>query len=143
MATSGIYADDGSQRVTIANVDGGTIGLTVDTTGLATEASLVALSNRTKGEYETVAASQTGQTIGATGAVGDYLEGVLIVPASVNPGNVIILDNAISITIFAGGSNSVTELKPIYVPLGLTSVSGAWKVTTGANVSVIAIGNFT
>ena len=40
MTTSGIYAADGSQRVTVANVDGGTIGLTVDTTGLATEATL-------------------------------------------------------------------------------------------------------
>jgi hypothetical protein len=26
--------------------------------------------------------------------------------------------------------------------LGLKSVSGAWKVTTGSNVSVVAIGSF-
>lgn len=142
MAT-GIYSADGSYRVTIANVDGGTIGLTVDTTGLSTEATLLALSNRSKGEYETVAASQTAQVLGATGAAGDYLAGLLIVPASVSPGNVLILDNATSITVFAGGTNSLTELKPIYIPLGMTSASGAWKVTTGANVSVIGIGNFT
>ncbi len=140
---SGIYAADGSQRVTIANVDAGTVNLTVDTTGASTEATLLALSDRSKGEYETVAASQTGQAIGATGATGDYIAGLLIVPASVSPGNVLLLDNAISMTIFAGGSNSLTELKPIYVPLGMTSVSGAWKITTGANVSVIAIGDFT
>jgi hypothetical protein len=94
-------------------------------------------------EYETVAASQTAQTLGATGATGDYLAGVLIVPATVSPGNVIILDNATSITVFTGGTNSVSNLVPFFVPLGLTSVSGAWKITTGTNVSAIGVGNFT
>ena len=98
---------------------------------------------REKAEYETVAASQTAQALGATGATGDFLAGVLIVPASVSPGAVAILDNATSITVFPGGTNSLTELKPFFVPLGARSVSGAWKVTTGANVSVIAVGNFT
>ncbi len=94
-------------------------------------------------QYETVAASQTAQVLGATGAIGDYLAGLLIVPASTSPGNVIILDNAISITVFAGGASSVNSLVPIFVPLGIKSVSGAWKVTTGANVSVIGVGRFT
>lgn len=94
-------------------------------------------------EYETVAAAQTGQVIGATGAAGDILKGLLIVPASLSPGNVIIIDNATSITVFAGGANSVLSLHSFFIPLGLRSVSGAWGVTTGANVSVIAIGDFT
>lgn len=101
------------------------------------------LTNALIGDYETVAASQTAQTLGATGATGDYLSGVLIVPATTSPGNVIILDNATSITIFTGGASSVSNLVPFMVPLGLTSVSGAWKITTGANVSCIGIGNFT
>jgi hypothetical protein len=94
-------------------------------------------------DYETVAASQTAQVLGATGASGDLLVGLLIVPATTSPGNVIILDNATSITVFAGGASSLTELKPLWVPLGAKSVSGAWKITTGANVSVIAVGAFT
>jgi hypothetical protein len=101
------------------------------------------LTNFGSGEYETVAASQTAQTLGATGGTGDFLSGVLIVPATTSPGNVIILDNAISITIFAGGASSVLTLHPFFVPLGLISVSGAWKITTGANVSAVGIGNFT
>ena len=44
---------------------------------------------------------------------------------------------------FAGGTNSLTELKPLWVPLGIRSVSGVWSVTTGANVAVIAVGEFT
>jgi len=101
------------------------------------------LTNFGAGEYETVAASQTAQVLGATGAVGDFLAGLLVIPATTSPGNVILLDNATSITVFAGGATSVSNLVPFFIPLGMISVSGAWKVTTGANVSVIGIGNFT
>ena len=94
-------------------------------------------------DYETVAASQTAQALGATGATGDFISGILVVPASVSPGNVLLLDNATSITVFAGGTNSVNSLVPFFIPLGATSVSGAWKITTGANVSCIGIGKFT
>lgn len=94
-------------------------------------------------EYETVAASQTAQTLGATGASGDIIAGILVIPATVSPGNVLLLDNATSITVFAGGTNSVLTLHPFYIPLGLRSVSGAWKITTGADVSCIGIGEFT
>lgn len=94
-------------------------------------------------EYETVAASQTGQTLGATGATGDYISGILVVPATTSPGNVLLLDNATSITVFTGGASSVSNLVPFFIPLGLISVSGAWKITTGANVSCIGCGNFT
>ena len=93
-------------------------------------------------EYETVAASQTAQVMGATGGAGDFIAGVLVIPATTSPGNVLLLDNATSITIFTGGASSVSNLVPFYIPLGMISVSGAWKITTGANVSVIAMGNF-
>lgn len=94
-------------------------------------------------EYETVAASQTAQVLGATGAAGDYLKGVLVIPATTSPGVVTILDGATSIPVFVGGATSVANLAPFLIPVGARSVSGAWKVTTGANVSVIGIGNFT
>ena len=60
-----------------------------------------------------------------------------------SPGVVALLDNTTSINILPGGANSLTELKPIVVDLEMFSVSGAWKITTGASVSVIAIGVFT
>lgn len=95
-------------------------------------------------EYETVAASQSDQAIGATGAAGDLLVGLLIVPASTSPGAVSVKDGSGSaITVFAGGASSVSNLVPFFVPLGIKSTSGAWKVTTGANVSVMAVGDFT
>lgn len=112
-------------------------------------AALVAVSNVTIAgslfsEYETVAASQTNQALGATGATADYLAGILIIPATTSPGAVTIKDGAGSaITIFAGGSSSVSNLVPFFVPLGIKSGAGAWQVTTGTNVSAIGVGNFT
>lgn len=95
-----------------------------------------------QGDYETVAASQTDQALGATGAAGDFLEGLLIVPATTGAGNVSIKDGSGSaISVFATGT--LADLTPIWLPLHIRSASGAWKVTTGANVSVLAVGSFT
>lgn len=90
--------------------------------------------------YETVAASQTAQVLGTAGAAGDVLAGILVVPATTSPGNVILLDNAISITVFVGGT--VSDLKPFWIPLGIRSVSGAFKLTTGTNVSAVCVGEW-
>ncbi len=145
-----LAANDGVDigDVTINNASGGSAvniqdggnSITVDGTVAATN---TALSDFGAGEYETVAASQTAQVLGATGGAGDYISGVLIIPATTSPGNVLLLDNATSITIFTGGASSVSNLVPFLVPLGIKSVSGAWKLTTGANVSCIGMGNFT
>lgn len=93
--------------------------------------------------YETVAASQTAQVLGITGGAGDRIRGVLIIPATTSPGNVLLLDGATSIVIFTGGATSVADITPIYIPLGLHAKTGPWKITTGAAVSVIGMGAFT
>jgi hypothetical protein len=94
--------------------------------------------------YKTVAASQTATVLGTTGATGDYLAGVLVIPATTAAGLVTVLDNATSIPIYVGGGTTVlTDVKPFMIPIGAFSASGAWKITTGANVSVVAVGKFT
>lgn len=153
----------GVQRVTLASDDPAVAALgTLNATDFATEAKqdtlisavgdlptnsdppMAALSRMGEGDYETVAAGQTTQTIGPTGAQGDYLMGLLIVPASTSPGAVQIKDGSNSaITVFAGGADSVSNLVPFFVPLGMRSAQGAWQVTTGADVSAIAMGSFT
>lgn len=89
--------------------------------------------------YETVAASQTAQVLGNTGAAGDYLHRVIVTVSTAATGTVTLLDNSTSIT-----------LVPANTPIGVYSLaveaasqSGAWKVTTGAGASVIAVGVFT
>lgn len=99
-------------------------------------------ANFSAGEYETVAASQTAQVLGASGGAGDYIAGLLVIPATTSPGAISLLDNGTSISVFTGGASSVSNLVPFFIPLGIKSVNGPWKVTTGANVSVIAVGNF-
>ena len=96
-----------------------------------------------KGDYETVAASQTAQVLGTTGAVGDVLDNIIIVPATTAPGAVTIADGGGSaITVYTGGTVGA-DLTPINIELNIESAAGAWKVTTGLNLSVIATGRFT
>jgi hypothetical protein len=54
-----------------------------------------------------------------------------VIPATTSPGLVTLLDNATSIPVFVGGASSVSNLVPFFIPLGMISVSGAWKITTG------------
>lgn len=92
--------------------------------------------------YALVAASANAQKLGANGTYGDWLEGILIVPETTAAGTVAIKDGAdAAINILVTGT--LADLKPIYVPIRALSKSGAWQVTTGANVHAIASGNFT
>jgi hypothetical protein len=127
-------------RVALATDSPGVIATAAPGTLSAAGPSVTAVN---PSNYETIAASQTAQALGASGATGDFINGLLVVPATTSPGNVLLLDNATSITVFTGGATSVSNLVPFFIPLGMTSVSGAWKVTTGANVSAIGIGKFT
>ena len=97
-----------------------------------------------QGQYlsEAVAASQTAQVLGGTGAIGDFLHKVVIVPETTSPGQVLLLDGAVSFTLFVGGASSVADLKPIDVELNEKTTTGAWKITTGTAVHVKAIGRF-
>lgn len=95
-----------------------------------------------------ILASQTDADVeNVTGAAGDYLEKVIIVPESTSPGPVTLTDGTavtpnFEIDIFEGGTGSVVTLHPFTVPIGAYSQDGQWRITTGAAVHVICIGNF-
>lgn len=93
------------------------------------------------GYYATVAASQTAQVLGGNGNRGDYLETVVIVPTTTAAGAVTIIDGSTSIVVFQTGT--LADLKPFHVYVKAYSKTGPWKITTGANVAVIAVGRFT
>lgn len=91
--------------------------------------------------YETVAASQTDQVLGATGGAGDWLEGLLCVVATAATAQVDIQDG--SGTAFTVLPNSPgAGIGSYYIPINAASVLGAWSVTTGAGVTVFATGRF-
>jgi hypothetical protein len=97
--------------------------------------------------YFTIAASQTAQVLGATGAAGDYLGFCTIYPTSTSPGVLTVFDSTSSAAnnaiAFPGGASSLSNLTPINIPVGAISKNGAWKVTTGANMVVTCNGRFT
>lgn len=90
-------------------------------------------------DYETVAASQSDQALGATGAVGDVLETLVVTVATSATGTASIKDGSGSdIPITAAN----TPIGVYWVRIGARSSSGAWKVTTGAGATALAIGRF-
>ena len=90
-----------------------------------------------------IAASQADQQINTEKA--GILQRLIIVPATVDAGVVSYKDgSAGSVRVVSvGGVASLTEVKPIVVEIGArgTGIDG-FHITTGANVSVIAIGKF-
>ena len=92
------------------------------------------------GDYEDVASEQTAQALGTTGAVGDYLQGILVIPEATAMGTIKLIDGTVSRNVFL--TNGIANLTPVWLQLGVRSANGAWKVTTGSNVHVIAVGMF-
>lgn len=125
-------------------------GQTAITGGLGTVAAntpRVTIADLGQGEYVDVAASSSGTKLGATGAVGDYLAGVTIFPETTAPGEITLQDgNTTAVSIFKGGTASVSNLVPFYIPFGdysKTATTPGWTIVTGANAHVRAHGNFT
>lgn len=83
-------------------------------------------------EYETVAASQTAQVLGATGAIGDLLHSIIITAST---GTITVLDGATTVAVIPAGASGVW-------PFNLLSVAGAWNITTAAGTSCTATGRF-
>jgi hypothetical protein len=90
-------------------------------------------------DYEAVAVSQTDQALGPVGGAGDVVDMLVISVATSATGTVSIKD----------GSGSSITITPANTPIGVYTVKlgarssgGAWKVTTGAGATVLAVGKF-
>ena len=91
-------------------------------------------------DYEAVAASQTDQVMGPVGAAGDILERLIVSVATAATGTVSIKDGTGSAIVITAAN---TPIGVYTVLLGARSTGGAWKITTGAGATAIAIGKFT
>lgn len=92
-------------------------------------------------QYENVAASQTNQVMGGTGAAGDYLHRLVCVVTTAATAQVQIRDG--SGTAFTVLPNSPGSGIGTYnIELNMVSSNGAWQVTTAAGVAVTAVGVF-
>ncbi len=92
-------------------------------------------------QYEHVAASQTLQTLGGTGAAGDYIHRLVCTVSTAATALVQIRDGS-------GTTHTVLPNSPgggignYNIELNAVSRNGAWQVTTGAGVELLAIGVF-
>jgi hypothetical protein len=94
-------------------------------------------------QYETVAASQTDQALGDTGAAKDLLLRLVVTVTAADAGSAVTIKD---------GSGSDIPVVPASAPIGVYAVDfgpagirsrdGAWQVTTGASATVIASGRF-
>jgi methionine-rich copper-binding protein CopC len=95
--------------------------------------------------YEHVAAGQTAQVLGTTGAVGDYLHRIVCTVTTGATGNVVVVDGSgAGILTHTVVPASASLVPGVYnVELNVVSANGAWKITTGAGVEVMAVCIFT
>jgi len=90
--------------------------------------------------YETVAASQTNQVMGATGAIGDVLAAVVCSFSAASVGLVTIKDgagSAISLFQAQAAAGYLTS-----GPLNIVATGAGWSISTGTNTTCIGIGRF-
>lgn len=96
-------------------------------------------------DYEAVAVSQSGQTMGPNGRLGDLLTRLIITVTTAATGTVSIADGngaAIPITV----ANTPIGVYTVEFGEGLraqVATTPGWKVTTGAGATALAVGRFT
>ncbi len=97
------------------------------------------ITNPYRYPYEHVAGSAVAQVLGTSGAVGDYIHRLIITVNTAAYSAVSITDGAVA----AHGIITANTPIGVYdVEMNIISQSGAWKVTTGAGVEVLAVGLF-
>lgn len=90
--------------------------------------------------YEHVPASQTGQVLGGTGAIGDYLHRLVCTVSTVATSQVQLRDGSgFTHTILP---NNVPSVGVYNIEINAASKLGAWNINTGAGVELLGIGVF-
>jgi hypothetical protein len=91
-------------------------------------------------QYETVAASQTAQVLGGAGKAGDYLHRLVVTVNTAATSTVTLTDGVTAIPIVPANVGSGVGV--LNIELNMASLTTGWKVTTGAGVTVVAVGQF-
>jgi len=113
----------------------------VATLGLKTQSSSVPVV-QCNYVYQYIAAG-TSSNVGGY-HLGDYLAGIVIIPASLTCGGISVVDGGLTPrTIYQGGATaSLSNLSSYTLALGFVSSNGGWSITCGSNVAAIVIGIF-
>lgn len=93
-------------------------------------------------QYEHVAASQSLQVLGGTGAAGDYVHRLVCTVSTAATALVQIKDGATGLLHTVLPNSPGGGIGNYNIELNIVSRVGAWQVTTGAGVEVVAVGVF-
>jgi hypothetical protein len=88
--------------------------------------------------YEYIPASTTAQVLGNNGAIGDTIMRVVATVTGLTTNSLTLLDGATSYVLVPTG----TAIGVYSIDIIADSINGAWKITTGSNVTAIAVGDF-
>lgn len=92
-------------------------------------------------QYQKIAASQTAKALGAVGGkAGDYLSHLVVSVDTAASASFSILDGGT--TIYSAAASPGSGIGNYIIPVGCSSVEGAWKITNGAGVTILAVGQF-
>ena len=129
--------------VSISNANANIVALAGGTVAAGTAGAPVVAADQYSTHKE-VGASATATVLGATGAIGDYLDCVTVYPGIAACGTVTILDGATAIGVFAGGGTTpLPSCIPFVIPVGAFCTGAGWHITTTTNVTVSCKGKFT
>lgn len=95
--------------------------------------------------HDFVAAS-TSRALGGTGAVGDFLHKLIIFPATADPGAITLADGNTTARTILPATSGLDSLQPIVIEFNMVctvATTPGWRLVTGTNASVWAIGRFT
>jgi len=100
------------------------------------------VNNPYRYQYEHVAASQSAQVLGVTGAVGDYIHRLVCTVTTSATSSVVIVDGTGAGILTHTVLPNLSGIGVFNIELNVVSANGAWKITTGAGVEVMAVGIF-
>ena len=102
------------------------------------------INNPYRYQYEHVPVSASAQVLGGTGAVGDYIHRLICTVTTAATSNVVVVDGtgAGVLTHTVLPANVTPGIGVYNIEMNAASANGAWKITTGAGVTVLAVGIF-
>lgn len=94
-------------------------------------------------DYETVAASQTDQTLGPAGAVGNVIDKIIVSVATAATSTCSIKDGNGSAIVITAANTPIGVYTVLLGARCVNATTPGWKVTTGAGCTAVAVGRFT
>lgn len=96
-----------------------------------------------KGYYVSFAVSTFGLVQSSAGTSTDFLDFIQVFPATSTCGGITVSDSTTGVFTYTGGTVvSLPDLRPFTINVGAFSRVGPWRISTGGNITCVAVGKF-